>query len=747
MIFINMIDITKLNKKQIDVLVEQIAPKQFAKPKPVVDLKFKTTAEQVKNIAKDIYDSKQWLADDEQRAVNAIKRIRDNKQFELVQTELRKLTSGRGIGQYVTSFIEDGIYQAHISLNYVNAILAHLKKIKANPMTINMFTTIQYKLLIKKSQEDKEDQAMGGTELRQFWKDHHHDIMLAASVGALFIPGIGLLISAGISLGDAGMYYQEGNRYQAGLAAGFAILPGLGKLVTLSKPIAKLGAKGMAALGTKLATSSKPVLNRLEMAVIKDMSKYQNVIKSEMNTYFKARAANEAAKIASRAGSKGAKKIIQKIADGSVKASVVGVKTAGQMAGGIAAFDLFNKGWDKVYVNLGFDQKDLQNINKTSLQGLKNVKEGLKMNSKQLLEKVIKETIQQEQLRLNTTTPKVVTTKLKSPFKNQAEGDKFRQWLNLNKPSAARDLKLDKTGPYDNETIIKAYNLHGKDYKNANTGPLASGELTSLQWAGIILVGLVAGVATFSIIKMAAWKTKLIYKNIKSLVPWIKKTKTSDIKSLINRTDIDEATKKELLLALENPRLRVEIQGELNRLLINGFKKNEGIQADDLMKVLSPEEQAIYGPDIRRIQAARDKASGKASTSSKITKPIKISNVSRDAKWTSAQAFNLTLDQYAAEIANSKTGIYSINDIIAYKKGMPSAVKLDFDILKIQFAKPVGSKDGVWLLNKHVDANAFPNFTQWRQDLIKSNPKLNANVLNDSRYRRAKAKWYMIKNY
>ena len=89
MIFINMIDVTKLNKKQIDVLVEQIAPKQFVKTKPAVDLKLKTTVEQAKSIAKDIYDSKQWLADDEQRAVNAIKRIRDNKQFELVQTQLR----------------------------------------------------------------------------------------------------------------------------------------------------------------------------------------------------------------------------------------------------------------------------------------------------------------------------------------------------------------------------------------------------------------------------------------------------------------------------------------------------------------------------------------------------------------------------------------------------------------------------------------------------------------------------------
>jgi hypothetical protein len=56
-------------------------------------------------IAKKIYDAKGWIWDNEYDAVKAILSISDWKQYNLVQTALQKLTSGRGIGQYVTGFI------------------------------------------------------------------------------------------------------------------------------------------------------------------------------------------------------------------------------------------------------------------------------------------------------------------------------------------------------------------------------------------------------------------------------------------------------------------------------------------------------------------------------------------------------------------------------------------------------------------------------------------------------------------
>lgn len=731
-----MIDISKLTNKQINLVYEQISPNMRSYNKnvtsinatPPSDIKF------AQNLAKTIYNSKRLLADNEQLAVDAIKSISNNKVFELVQTELRKLTGGLGIGQYIKSFIEDGAYQAHYTLTYINGILKHLKQIKANPKTIEIFEKLQSRWSTQVSQESELDVALGGSELRQYWKDHHHEIMLAASLGALFFGPIGLLISAGISVGDAAMYYQQGDRYTAGIMAGFAILPGLGKIVQISKPIAQLGANGMAALGKKLATSTSPVLNRIEMYAINDMAKYSNLIKTEMNSYFKTRAANEAAYVLRKNAAPGAKKIIQRLGDGSLKATTMGTKFGINLAPGFAGFELYNQAWDKAYVKLGFDQKDLQDINKTALQSLKNVKEGNKMNSKYVLENIIRETILEQV----------------SPFKNQEDGDKFRAWMKLNKPSAARDLDLDKTGPYNNRTIIKAYNLYGKDYTDVTVEPslLGTKGLTDGQLLFLIIVGLSAGIAGFAIIKTFSMKMKFLYKNFKALLPKIKKTKITDIESfIIENPDIDSATKEKLLSALKNPRVQVEMQGELNLLLINAFKNNQGVSGDDLIKILSAEEQAYYGPNIKRIQAARN-LKKTSNVASKAPAAIKVT-VSRDVKWTAANSYNLTLDNYVNQVAKYETGIYDINQIAAYSRKLPmgNIIKHDFETIQSQFKQPRGSKDGVWILNTHMDASRFPEFGQWVNDLITANPKLTKSMLPPENYRRAKAKWYMTKQF
>lgn len=55
------------------------------------------------------------------------------------------------------------------------------------------------------------------------------------------------------------------------------------------------------------------------------------------------------------------------------------------------------------------------------------------------------------------------TSSVKSPFKNREEGNAFRKWVNDNYPQGAKNLKLDKVGPHDNETILKAWNFQLND--------------------------------------------------------------------------------------------------------------------------------------------------------------------------------------------------------------------------------------------------------------------------------------------
>jgi hypothetical protein len=74
-----------------------------------------------------------------------------------------------------------------------------------------------------------------------------------------------------------------------------------------------------------------------------------------------------------------------------------------------------------------------------------------------------------------TTTPTITssssTTSSSSsssntPFKNEAEGNAFRGWVNDNFSDYARSIDLDRTGKFNNATIKKAWKQHGSAYIN-----------------------------------------------------------------------------------------------------------------------------------------------------------------------------------------------------------------------------------------------------------------------------------------
>lgn len=53
-----------------------------------------------------------------------------------------------------------------------------------------------------------------------------------------------------------------------------------------------------------------------------------------------------------------------------------------------------------------------------------------------------------------------------TPFKNKAEGDAFRNWVNDNYPDYARSIDLDRSGKFNNSTIQKAWKKYGSAYLN-----------------------------------------------------------------------------------------------------------------------------------------------------------------------------------------------------------------------------------------------------------------------------------------
>jgi hypothetical protein len=51
-----------------------------------------------------------------------------------------------------------------------------------------------------------------------------------------------------------------------------------------------------------------------------------------------------------------------------------------------------------------------------------------------------------------------------TPFKNDAEGNSFRAWVNKKYPDKAKEYNLDPKGSYDNQYIRRAYSFLGSEY-------------------------------------------------------------------------------------------------------------------------------------------------------------------------------------------------------------------------------------------------------------------------------------------
>ncbi len=161
-----------------------------------------------------------------------------------------------------------------------------------------------------------------------------HDILGILELGTLFIPVVGPFVSAGFGLGNAYLYYKEGDTKSAGLFALFSILPFVGDI-----PIVKqLGKKGMDLLGQKLIKQgTKATLTPLENKVLKELNKNKSLIKSEVDKKVKQMANNSLQK--TKGLSTNTKKNLNAIAK-------FGLQSAAYLGAGIAyskTYDYFDK--------------------------------------------------------------------------------------------------------------------------------------------------------------------------------------------------------------------------------------------------------------------------------------------------------------------------------------------------------------------------------------------------------------------
>ena len=72
-----------------------------------------------------------------------------------------------------------------------------------------------------------------------------HDLLTILQIGSFFLPIIGPIVSLGIGLGDAALYYSEGEEGMAALVAGFSFLFDIPGVKTVFKEFAEGGIKSL----------------------------------------------------------------------------------------------------------------------------------------------------------------------------------------------------------------------------------------------------------------------------------------------------------------------------------------------------------------------------------------------------------------------------------------------------------------------------------------------------------------------
>lgn len=174
-----------------------------------------------------------------------------------------------------------------------------------------------------------------------FWNDNKHEILMAAEIGSLFIPGVGPAISMGIAGADAALYWKEGDRYTAGFIATLTLIPVVGSLAAKIPGVKQLGAAGIRKLASKMAkikAGAKPALSKAEWSIIKNLSKHQREVLAATKQYAKKKATSKLAKKTGKF-----------------------VKGTGKMAAtGAATLAVAKPAWDNLYTSAGLDISDVE---------------------------------------------------------------------------------------------------------------------------------------------------------------------------------------------------------------------------------------------------------------------------------------------------------------------------------------------------------------------------------------------------
>jgi hypothetical protein len=151
-----------------------------------------------------------------------------------------------------------------------------------------------------------------------------HRVLELMSIGSIFIPVVGPLISMGLGFADSAVYMKEGKKKEAAVAAILSILPQVSEVVSSIPAVKQLGQKGMQVLANKLASNME--LGMLEKRALEDILRKKSMVYKAVQDYTKKAVYNGSQKLATLPPAQ--QVILKTVADGGIGQLKTTVNTA-----------------------------------------------------------------------------------------------------------------------------------------------------------------------------------------------------------------------------------------------------------------------------------------------------------------------------------------------------------------------------------------------------------------------------------
>lgn len=384
------------------------------------------------------------------------------------------------------------------------------------------------------------------------------------------------------------------------------------------------------------------------------------------------------------------------------------------------------------------------------------------------------------------------------PFKNQTEGDEFRAWFIKRYPAQAKTFDLDPSGPYNNETIRKAFCWSSMGSDGATAGSLytkskTSGDIfsgsTFSDMEIYIIIGMLIAIGVGGYLTFRAARSG--YRFIKALPALVKKkgavdnvidsikngTVLADLNKTIDKLNISEQEKAELKSQIREPGFGVQLEKELNLIMIEELKKGT-ISANDFINALNIDDPAIINKVNKIEQARTPKTTTTPKSSTGViskgagtvtgtvatgpspkpsgTTPIHLQDVQLVGVPLGPVELIATSDLFAL-LGNVSWQQYQYNMLSKFlvdwqsKAGGSFAdvgVMNIFEKLTNRLNHPRKNKntsyrDNIWMLKDHVNAEYFPSYGTWKKDLQDLGIPLGVREFEE--YQIQMCAWYLTK--